>query len=58
MKRKTNNLQRRFEALRQRYDALNARFNINQPKPDPETAAAMLAKLTSQAYGMGAVFRK
>jgi len=53
-----SDLLQRFDALQQRYDALNAKFNLNKPKVEAAQAAAMQSILTSQAMGMGAVFRK
>ena len=53
-----DNLQEQYQILQQKYDALNAKFNLNQPKVDAAQADAMQGILTSQAMGMGAVFRK
>jgi len=55
---KLEELRIQYAQLQQKYDALNAKFNLNQPKADAEQAAAMQSILTSQAMGMGAVFRK
>ena len=55
---KLERLHEQYGILQKKYDALNAKFNLNQPKVDAAQADAMQGILTSQAMGMGAVFRK
>ena len=50
-------LRAQFAALQQKYEALNAKFNVNQPGPDPATADETRRELVSQAIGMGKVFQ-